>query len=38
VARVLELMGVDQLLVVQGGAAQGSGSEAAQAGLGPGEA
>jgi anti-sigma B factor antagonist len=38
VARVLELMGVDQLLVVQGGAGQGSGSEAAQADLGPGEA
>jgi hypothetical protein len=35
---VLELMGVDQLLVVQGSAAQGSGSEAAQAGLGTGEA
>jgi anti-anti-sigma factor len=38
VARMLELMGVDQLVVVQGGAGQGSGSEAAQAGLGPGEA
>ena len=38
VARVLELMGADQLLVVQGGAAKGSGSETAQAGPGPSEA
>jgi anti-anti-sigma factor len=38
VARVLELMGVDQLLVVQGGTGQGSGSETAQVGQGPSEA
>jgi anti-sigma B factor antagonist len=38
VARVLELMGVDQLLVMQGGAPQGPGCEASQAGPGPSEA
>jgi anti-sigma B factor antagonist len=37
VARVLELMGVDELLVVQGGASRGSGSEAAETGPGSAE-
>ncbi len=34
VARVLELMGVDELLIVQGGASRGSGPEAAETGPG----
>lgn len=37
VARMLELMGVDQLLVVQGGASSGSGPEAAETGPGSNE-